>query len=170
MVEESFGGEVKLDVTKKGARNRMPKKYHPKECPHSGCVFSSPHSGTLSKHLKRHCNYPGCTALVEPNDLVDHYATEHPLEPRAHTGLKYSRKSVYRKNGTLKNEGWPEPNAWPKERTEEETERNKAFMNALKAKGQTFGPAGSPTGPRTRRASFFESDGGRRRSTRKRRN
>ena len=150
---------------------RCRKKQAPKECPHKDCTFSSGHSGTLSQHFRRHCNYPGCSALVEPNGRVEHYAAEHVLDPRAHTGMQYSRKIHYRTNGTSRNEGWLEPESWPKRRTEEENKRNKAFMNALKAKGQSFGPAGSPTGPRTRRASFFEVDGGgrRRRTTRRRR-
>ena len=148
----------------------MPKKYAPKGCPHNGCAFSSAHSGALSHHFRRHCNYPGCTALVEPNERVEHYTAEHTFNPRAHTGKEYSRKTTYRENGTPKNVGWLKPNSWPKPRTGEEAARNEAFMNALKAKGQTFGPAGSPTGPRTRRASFFEADGGGRRKTRRRRN
>ena len=148
----------------------MPKKYAPKGCPHNGCTFSSAHSGALSHHFRRHCNYPGCSMLVEPNERVDHYAVDHTSNPRAHTGKEYSRKTKYGKNGTFKNVGWLKPKSWPKPRTEEEAARNEAFMNALKAKGQTFGPAGSPTGPRTRRASFFEVDGGGRRKTRRRRN
>ena len=143
-----------------------------RKCTYEGCSYSSNRPSTLKRHRESHCTEPGCAYLVQKEYLLNHHAAEHPYIFRAHTGKNYSFKPVpYGNNGSVKNTGWPKPNAWPRKRTLEENKANTEFMNALKADGRNFGTAVSPTGARTRRGSFFEvqRNGGSRRTRRIRR-